>query len=89
MNDFFQWLKGKKSYLLAAAAVAYAVAGFYLGQHDQETMITMILAALGISTVRHGVKTEADRQIKETEKKVEQTVHEAARSKLDSEGRSY
>ena len=95
MNDYLEWLKGKKSYILTVATILYAITGYAIQLHDQEAMMILILGALGISSVRHGVKTEADRQIEETEQKMERTVYSASRphlekqDKTDTEGRSY
>lgn len=55
----FDWLNGKKTYLVAALAIATAAIGYYNGTLTAEQAIEAILLALGISGVRHGVTTEA------------------------------
>lgn len=49
------WLKGKKTYLLAFAAVVYAVSGWYLGKFDTQAMIDMLWAALTAGALRAGI----------------------------------
>ena len=54
-NGFFS---GKKTYLVAGATVLFALLGLFTGNMDFNQVVTMILAALGASTLRHGIKTE-------------------------------
>jgi hypothetical protein len=46
-------IDGYKTYIVASLAIVYALSGLVLGLHDQTTAIEMILAALGMSTIRH------------------------------------
>jgi ABC-type Na+ efflux pump permease subunit len=52
-----EFLKGKKSYLLAAA-LAYGLGGYFTGHFDAQTMIEMIWAALGLGALRAGISNE-------------------------------
>jgi len=53
------WLKGKKTYLIAIGTIIYAVSGAATGQIDVQTAIQMILAALGGMTMRAGISNSA------------------------------
>lgn len=55
----FAWFEGKKTYILSAAAILYGVAGWYTGNLTQDAALGVIGAALGFSTLRHGVSTSA------------------------------
>jgi len=46
-------IDGFKTYIVASLAIVYAISGLVLGLHDQTTAIEMILAALGMSSLRH------------------------------------
>jgi len=48
-------IDGYKTYIVASLTIVYAVIGVGLGFHDHPTAVEMILAALGLSTLRHGV----------------------------------
>jgi hypothetical protein len=48
-------IDGWKTYILAAATVAYALGGMYLGHLDPNEAIPLILGALGLGALRHGV----------------------------------
>jgi len=48
-------IDGYKTYLIASLTIVYAVIGVGLGFHDHSAAVEMILAALGLSTLRHGV----------------------------------
>lgn len=47
---------GKKTYLVAIATILYAVTGLFTGNMDSQTAIQMVLAALGMSALRNGIK---------------------------------
>lgn len=49
------WLKGKKTYILAVVGVIYALSGWYLGKIDTQTMINMAWAALTAAALRAGI----------------------------------
>ena len=51
-----EWLKGKKTYILAFAGVVYAVSGWYLGKIDTQTMLDMAWAALATGALRAGIQ---------------------------------
>ena len=61
MTNIINWLKGKKTYFLAALAVIYAIAGFYTGHLDSTTAISTIWAALGAAGLRNGLTTELEK----------------------------
>lgn len=52
MIDF---LKGKKTYILSALAVVYAISGLALGHIDPQTAVDMIWVALTGSALRASV----------------------------------
>lgn len=49
------FLSGKKTYLVAIAGIATALAAFANGQIDQTELVFAIFNALGLSTIRAGV----------------------------------
>ena len=55
ITDFYQWLQGRKTYLLSLAALLYAVSGWYIGQIDQATALNMVWAALTAAALRAGI----------------------------------
>ena len=48
-------MNGKKSYLVAAVAILYAISGFFFGALDANAAVQIVIAALGLSSVRHGI----------------------------------
>ena len=50
-----KFLDGYKTYIVAAGAILTAVGGYLTGAVDAVTAINSVLAALGLSTLRHGV----------------------------------
>ncbi len=50
-----EWLKGKKTYILAGVGVIYAASGWYLGKIDTQTMLEMAWAAMAAGTIRAGI----------------------------------
>lgn len=50
-----EWLKGKKTYLLALVGIAYALSGWYLGKFDTQTTLEMAWAALTAGALRAGI----------------------------------
>lgn len=52
-------LEGKKTYIVALVSIVYAAAGAFLGYHDWQYAIMVILGALGLAGLRHGVTTRA------------------------------
>lgn len=62
MTNLIQFLQGKKTYLLAAAAIVYAIAGFYLGQFDAQTALQMVWAALTTGALRAGIAKVSPQQ---------------------------
>lgn len=57
-------LQGKKTYSLVVAGILAAIAGYLGGDLDVAQTVEAILIALGFATVRHGIKTETDKQKK-------------------------
>lgn len=54
-------MAGYKTYLVAAATVAYAVGGYFIGQLDGTAAITLISGSLMGAFIRHGVTTESQK----------------------------
>jgi len=50
---------GYKTYLIAAATVVYAVAGWVIGQLDGGTAAQLVATALSAAGLRHGIRTGA------------------------------
>jgi len=48
-------LNGKKTYIVAVLTIIYAVTGAAIGKIDWNTAVGIILAALGMSGLRHGI----------------------------------
>ena len=48
-------LNGNKTYLAAAGMIAYAVIGLALGLHTSDKAVELILQALAIIGLRHGI----------------------------------
>lgn len=57
----WQWLSGRKTYIIAVAAIIVAVVGYATGEFRRAEMIQTILAALGGMTIRSGITNEARR----------------------------
>jgi hypothetical protein len=55
MKKIVNELQGKKTYIVAAALVVYAVAGVYTGQLTQDAAITLVLNGLGLGALRAGI----------------------------------
>lgn len=58
MSKLIEFFNGKKTYILAIATVLYAIAGFVIGKVPGEEAIGLVLAGLGLSTLRAGVTAE-------------------------------
>lgn len=52
-------LNGYKTYIVAAVTVVFALASWWAGTIDQSAAIAMILGALGLGGLRHGISTGA------------------------------
>jgi hypothetical protein len=48
-------LTGKKTYIVAAATIAYAVLGYYTGNLDFNRAVEVALNAAGLAALRAGV----------------------------------
>ena len=55
MNTIWDWLKGKKTYIVTALGLAYVVAQWWAGDMSQQDALTRGMELLGLSTVRHGI----------------------------------
>ena len=58
-NMMIEYLKGKKTYVVAAVAVVTAVGAYLTGETGLATMIEACFGAIMFATVRSGIKTEA------------------------------
>lgn len=56
MDKFWKSLSGKKTYIVAAVTVAYALTQFWAGALPVEAVIALIFGALGLSALRNGIK---------------------------------
>lgn len=48
-------LQGKKTYVVAAALICYALLGVYTGQINQSEAVTLIFNGLGLGALRAGI----------------------------------
>lgn len=55
MNRLLNLTSGKKTYIVAIATLVFAVAGVFLGQLDVKEAIELVLGALGVASLRHGM----------------------------------
>ena len=56
-----EYLKGKKTYVVAAVAVVTAVGAYLTGEADLATMVETCFGAVMAMTIRSGIKTEANK----------------------------
>lgn len=54
-------INGWKTYIVAALTIAGFWGAYFSGAADAETTIQATIAAVLAATVRHGIKTEAER----------------------------
>ncbi len=50
-----EFLSGKKSYIVAAALIIYAVTGVFTGNLSQDAAITLVLNGLGLGALRNAI----------------------------------
>lgn len=62
---FRTFLKGAKTYLTAIAGIVAALLGFSEGVIDVSEMVAAITAALGLASLRAGIKTEVKKVLGE------------------------
>ena len=55
-----EFLEGKKTYVVAIATISYALGGWVAGYLSLDQVIPLILVALGMGGIRHGITTNAD-----------------------------
>jgi hypothetical protein len=55
----FVSLAGYKTFIIAAAHIAYAVTGIILGLHDWNVFVTLILNGFGLGALRAGIGKRA------------------------------
>ena len=53
------FLQGKKTYIVALAGAAYAVAQFWSGAIDVNALVAALVAAAGAMSLRHGISTSS------------------------------
>lgn len=56
MNNLIQALKGRKTYILALAAILYALLGIYLGKIGSAEALDMVWTALTAAAIRNGIQ---------------------------------
>jgi type IV secretory pathway VirB2 component (pilin) len=57
MLSLFSKIEGYKTYIVAVVTVIYALVTMWNGTMDQHTGVAMILGALGLGGLRHGITT--------------------------------
>jgi hypothetical protein len=59
MLSVFLWLfgllAGRKTFIVAIAHIVYAIAGVFLGLHDWNTFVALMLNGLGLGALRSGI----------------------------------
>lgn len=55
-----EFLEGKKTYVVAIATISYALGGWVAGYLTLDQVIPLILIALGLGGLRHGITTGSD-----------------------------
>jgi hypothetical protein len=55
-TQMINWLKGKKTYFLAAALVAYVAGGYFTGHMDAQTALGLLYGSSVIASLRAGIK---------------------------------
>lgn len=48
-------INGSKTYIVAAVTIAFALAQLWQGAIDQNTAMEMVLGAMGLGALRHGI----------------------------------
>lgn len=56
-----EYLKGKKTYVIAAVAVVTAVGAYLTGEADLATMVESCFGAVMAATIRSGITTEGSK----------------------------
>jgi hypothetical protein len=51
----FETVSGKKTYIVAAATIAYALLGYYTGNLDFNRAVEVVLNGAGLAALRAGV----------------------------------
>ena len=55
MSEIIEGVRGKKTYLLALGTCIYAVLGMWLGYHDADMMIKLIVDSGLAAAIRNGI----------------------------------
>ena len=58
LNEARDFLKGKKSYIVAAALILFAVSGVVSGQLSTQEATVIVLNGLGLSALRAGINNK-------------------------------
>lgn len=83
----WNWLKGKKTYILAGAGVAYAAGGYFTGHMDANIAIQTAGMALGGASLRHGLSTTmlgAVRELLEIANQPDQPAQQAQKGNVSN-----
>lgn len=63
------WLKGKKTYLLALAAIITIATQYISGDIDASKAVVELLTALGLITARVGASSDVKKALSDSESK--------------------
>jgi hypothetical protein len=66
MTGIFEWLQGKKTYIIVVFASLFnigVVFGWWTPDSQIWTLINAIFGFLGLGTIRSGIKTEAKKVV--------------------------
>lgn len=53
--SLLSFISGKKTYIIGACTILYAVTGYVIGQVEQQTAMEMIFLGLGMMGLRAGI----------------------------------
>jgi len=65
MSGLIDWLKGKKSFIIATVTILYAIVIIGWQQGDWGQAFTIIWAALGFSAFRAGMNNAVEKYLKQ------------------------
>lgn len=60
LSNVKEWAQGKKSYITAGLGALGALAAYLTGDISLGNLITSLISAIGLSTLRSGMTTETD-----------------------------
>ena len=59
MQNIISFVKGKKTYFVAAAMASYALVGMTTGWMEQSQAVALLFQALALAGIRHGIASKS------------------------------